>query len=204
MEDIERILRAALEIEAEESFDGDLDYQEPQVPIRAQAAVMVMVNIFEEPTITLTKRTHQLRQHSGQVAFPGGRIDATDISAWDAALRETREEIGLPDDHHLEPLGALSIHKTITGFEVTPFLAINPAKFRYRPEEGEVAEVFEIPFSLLQTSNFVIGSQKYQGQDRHYFELPYKEYFIWGATARILHQLASRLEHAEQKARPNI
>ncbi len=196
MQNLERQLQKALSLSWEESFDGDLDYQTPQIPIRAEAAVLILINNFENaPSLLLTRRTEKLRLHSGQVAFPGGRVDKTDKSPYFAARREAWEEIGLPQDHPLNLIGELSHHKTITGFDVAPFVAINNQPFQPIPEEGEVAEIFEIPFELLKTENFEIGSQDWQGQKRHYFVLPYKDYFIWGATARMLHQLAARLQN---------
>ncbi len=194
-QDLKGALSAALALEWRTSFDGDLDYQDPPVPVHSEAAVLIMINLFDVPSITLTERTASLRLHSGQVAFPGGKKDAEDTTLYDTATREAEEEIGLPKDHPLIQLGALSHHKTITGFAVTPYVVLNEKHFDYRPEAGEVAEVFELPFERVRTENFEIGSQNYRGQARHYFVLPYEGYFIWGATARILHQLAARLEH---------
>ncbi len=196
MNKLPETMKAALALDWAPSFDGDLDYQPPHIEFKAEAAVLILIQDFgDEPTIVLTQRTQSLRQHSGQVAFPGGRIDATDDSAWAAARRETEEEIGMPIGHELELCGTLSPHLTITGYKVSPFVAINRKPFAYQPEAGEVAEVFEIPLSLVNTHNFKIGSQIWEKQERRYFILPYGRHFIWGATARMLHQLAARLEH---------
>lgn len=196
MVDLKEQLRAALALEWQPSFDGDLDYKTPPVAIHAQAGVLMLINAYQDdPHFILTQRTQNLRLHSGQVAFPGGKKDKKDATLWDAALRETQEEIGLPIAHPIEKLGALSHHITITGFEVTPFLALNPQPFAYQPEMGEVAAVFEVPMRLLRPENFIVESQDWKGQKRNYFVLPYDEYYIWGATARMLHQLASRLEY---------
>lgn len=200
MHSLDHKLKAALALNWQPSFDGDLDYQTPQIPIKARAAVMVLIEAhdpnFNAPSIVLTKRTDALRHHSGQVAFPGGRIDAGETS-WQAALRETQEEIGLPKDHPLDFMGELSHHFTITGFDVTPIVAVNRTPFSYVPEPGEVEAIFEIPLSSLKPENFEIGAQDWKGQKRHYFVLPHADYFIWGATARMLHQLAARLHHVQ-------
>ncbi len=199
MKELTSLIKDALSIDWDPSFDGDLDYKAPQVPVKAQAAVMILVNQYQsEPTITLTLRTDSLKKHSGQVAFPGGRIDAEDTSPWHAAVRETHEEIGMPLNHPLKNMGTLSPHTTITGYLVKPFVAVNHNAFEYFPEESEVADIFEIPFSLLQPAKFEIGSQDWRGEERRYFVLPYKEYFIWGATARMLHQLALRIEYVQR------
>lgn len=198
MNALENRLRQALALPWDVSFDGDLDYKSPQIPVRAKAAVLILVNQFgTDASITLTKRTEDLRMHSGQVAFPGGRIDPTDADAYAAARREAFEEIGLPLDHPLKRLGVLSHHHTITGFDVAPFVVLNETRFEETPEEGEVAEIFQIDFDRLKPENFEIGSQDWKGQERRYFVLPHNKYFIWGATARMLHQLASRLEHVQ-------
>ncbi len=205
MSDLKNVLIEALSLKWQPSFDGDLDYEVPPVNVHAQAGVLMLINIFrDEPHFILTKRTENLRLHSGQVAFPGGKKDEEDPTVWDCALRETHEEIGMPLSHPLEKLGELSHHITITGFEVTPFLALNPLAFEYQPEKGEVSDVFEVPMQILKPANFIIESQDWKGQKRNYFVLPYEDYYIWGATARMLHQLASRLEYVQQNRETNI
>lgn len=189
-------LMEALSIDWKPSFDGDLDYKMPQVEVIAQAAVMILINNYDPiPNFVLTLRGEGLNKHSGQVSFPGGRRDEGDLNLWETARRETEEEIGLPAGHSLLRMGEMSKHLTITGYEVTPFVALNDARFDYIPEPREVAEVFEVPYALLRTENFELGHQIWRGKRRNYWVLPFEGYYIWGATARILHQLAARLEY---------
>ena len=198
MDELRQSLLDALALDGELSFDGDLDYKEPPFKPTAEAAVLILVNGFNN-TITLTKRQSHMRKHAGQVAFAGGRKDKTDASLWHTAMREAGEEIGLPLDHPLEQIGSLPLHMTITQFAVTPFIGLNPAPFEYVAEPSEVAEIFELPLAELRSENFRVDSHDYNGQQRSFFVLPHKDYYIWGATARMLHNLAKRLEHAHSK-----
>ena len=136
--------------------------------------------------LLLTKRSSGLKHHPGQIAFPGGKQDDADADAIDAALREAHEEIGLPTAH-VEILGQLPAHETVTGFLVTPVIGFVHTPFDPVPEPGEVAEVFTVPLDhVLDVSNFVIESRRWRGQPRFYFAVPYGPYYIWGATARML------------------
>lgn len=155
------------------------------------AAVLVAVSVSGE--VTLTKRSSALKHHPGQVAFPGGKVDAGDAGPVDAALREAREEIGLPLDI-VEVLGTMPSHETVTGFEVTPVVALVHRPFDPVPEAGEVAEVFRVPLAhVTDVSRFSIQSRLWRGQDRRYYTVPWGPYYIWGATARILRALAERM-----------
>ena len=187
----------ALALDGDQSFDGDLDYKTPPFEPTAEAAVLALINAHNN-TITLTKRQSHMRKHAGQVAFAGGRKDDTDPSLWHTALREANEEIGLPLDHPLEQIGSLPLHMTITHFAVTPFIALNPEPFEYKAQPSEVAEIFELPITQLHPENFRIDSRDYQGQKRSFYVLPYQDYYIWGATARMLHNLANRLDHVNR------
>lgn len=162
-------------------------------PRRGLRPAAVLVAIGPGGQLWLTKRSSRLRHHPGQVAFPGGKIDATDADAAAAALREAEEEIGLPRPQ-VEVLGPLPDHVTVTGFAVTPVLALVHGPFVPRPEAGEVAEVFSVPLAAVtDPARFVIERRLWQGQWRRYYAVPHGPWYIWGATARILRALADRL-----------
>ena len=146
--------------------------------------------------IILTKRTASLRHHPGQIAFPGGRRDASDPSAEATALREAEEEIGLAA-HQVDIVGACGRHQTVTGFEVTPVFGFVDSGFKPTPDAGEVAEVFSVPFSfLMDRSNTRVEARYWKGQARRYYVIPYGPYYIWGATARMIVALGRAWEAA--------
>lgn len=152
----------------------------------------VLVAVTPADRVILTKRSSHLRHHPGQIAFPGGKVDPGDRDEIGAALREAREEVGLPLEG-TEVLGTLPAHRTVTGFTVTPVIAMVPI-FRPVPEAGEVDEVFEVPLShLIDPANYTVQHRTWQGKPRHYYAVPWGPYYIWGATARMLHQLAERM-----------
>lgn len=178
------------------TFDGDIDLKNPPIEAKSQAAVLLLIHQKSEPMIILTQRSSKLRHHSGQVSFPGGRKDPTDASLFDTAKREAHEEIGLPLNHPLTKWGQLPKHITITGFEVTPFVVSTNEPFEFIRQEEEVESIFEIPLSLLKAENFSIHSHETVKGVRHYYVLDYPDYFIWGATARMLKSLSVLLEAA--------
>jgi len=145
------------------------------------------------PSVLLTQRTAHLKDHPGQISFPGGRVEPEDASPAATALREAQEEIGL-SARHVEILGYLPEYRTGTGFRVTPVVAVVKPPFDLHPEPGEVAEIFEVPFSfLMDAANHQQHSLHYRGKLRHYFAMPYGDYFIWGATAGIIVTLSRAL-----------
>jgi 8-oxo-dGTP pyrophosphatase MutT (NUDIX family) len=192
---VEARLRVALSRPTGPSSDFDLNpgiRHSADTPLRL-AAVLVPVWLRPEgPALILTKRSSRLKHHPGQIAFPGGKVDATDAGPEAAALRESREEIGL-DPYRVTILGTLPVHETVTGFAVTPFLGLITGPFTATPEAGEVEEVFTVPLShVLTPARYAIERRQWMGLWRSYYAVPYGPYYIWGATARILRGLAER------------
>ncbi len=196
MPDLTDHLRAALARPGPASSDFDLN---PDVALPAgrklrPAGVLVPVTTYgDQPQVILTKRSSRLKHHPGQIAFPGGKVDADDANATAAALREAQEEIGLPRDLP-QVLGTMPAHETVTSFTITPVIARIDQPFEIRPEPGEVEEVFHVPLShLLNGENFIVESRRWRGTRRHYYTVPFGPYYIWGATARILRALAAQM-----------
>lgn len=177
-------------------FDLNPDVWKLLPPDRALRPAAVLVPVIERAAgmqLLLTKRSPTLKHHPGQIAFPGGKVDAADAGPLSAALREAEEEIGLPRAE-VEVVGALDPHETITGFAVSPFLGMVSESFRPSADPGEVEEVFEVPLDFVtDPANFQIQGRIWQRQMRHYYAVPYGPYYIWGATARMLRALAERV-----------
>ena len=145
------------------------------------------------PAVLFTQRTEHLRDHPGQISFPGGRVEAEDTSPAHTALREAQEEIGLAAQH-IEIIGYLPEYRTGTGFRITPVVALVRPPFELRPDPAEVADIFEVPLAfLMDFANHQQHSAHLRGKLRHFFAMPYGEYFIWGATAGIIVSLARAL-----------
>ncbi len=168
---------------------ADLAAMEPPRP----AAVLVPIVAHAELTVLLTQRTDTLAKHPGQIAFPGGRIDAEDADAEAAARREAAEEIGLGGDY-IETLGFLDGYRTGTGFHVTPVVALVRPGFHLTLHAGEVADAFEVPLRfLMDQANHQRHEREWRGRRRTFWAMPYGERYIWGATAGMLRNLHDRL-----------
>lgn len=161
----------------------------PLVP----AAVLVPIVHGDRPGVLLTKRSARLKSHAGQVAFPGGRIEASDASVEAAALREAQEEIGLHPGQ-VELAGRLPDYVTGTGFLIAPVLALLPDGLALSPSEAEVEAIFTLPLTVLLDPDAPERRRAYfRGRSREFWVWPHPDYYIWGATAAILVNLAHRL-----------
>jgi 8-oxo-dGTP pyrophosphatase MutT (NUDIX family) len=179
-----RLSPELLEGDVLEPADGDL----------TPAAVLVPVVDRPEPTVILTERPKTMRKHPGQISFPGGRIDPGDSGPVEAALREAEEEIGLPR-RRVEVIGIADRYRTITGFEVTPVIAVVPPDLPLAPQPGEVADMFEAPLAfVLDPARQQIRTVEWQGRERRYYEIEWEGRRIWGATAAMIVNLSRRLE----------
>lgn len=175
--------------------DHDLnpDFYDPAKPLTPAAVLVPIVDRSGGPTVLLTRRSDHLYHHAGQISFPGGQVDPVDRDAEAAALRETEEEIGLPRQN-ITLVGRLDTYVTRTGFEVSPQVGVVAPPFALVPDSFEVAEVFEVPLDFfLVPENRKTHSRVYQGKERHFYVFPYRDYFIWGATAGMLVNLVEVL-----------
>ena len=191
MTDISRLAEACARL-GESSSDYDLN-PGLRPAARELRPAAVLVGICEGQVI-LTKRASHLKHHPGQIALPGGKVDQADDGVIATALRESREEVGLPSDL-VEIAGTLPPHETVTGFMVTPVLGFVRGPFTPIPEAGEVEEVFTVPLHhVLNPESFGIERRRWRSEWRRYYAVPYGPYYIWGATARILRGLADGVQ----------
>jgi 8-oxo-dGTP pyrophosphatase MutT (NUDIX family) len=176
----------------DQGTDRMLEILAREQPIRP-AAVLIPVIDRPQPTVLLTQRSTHLNEHAGQISFPGGKIDTTDASPLDAALREAEEEIGLAREF-VDPIGYLDLYGTSFGFRILPTLARVRPGFKLRISPSEVDDAFEVPLAfLMDPANHQLHSKQFRGVERFYYAMPYGEHYIWGATAGILRVLYERI-----------
>jgi 8-oxo-dGTP pyrophosphatase MutT (NUDIX family) len=155
-----------------------------------RAAVLIPLLLKDDGlSVLLTQRTNHLRDHAGQISFPGGRMDSEDLSPNDTALRESQEEIGL-DPQRVEIIGHLPQYLTVSGYSVTPVVGLVQPQAEYVLDEFEVADIFEVPLNfLLDPANHQVRLWQSEQGGRRFYSMPYEGRFIWGATAGMLRNL---------------
>jgi 8-oxo-dGTP pyrophosphatase MutT (NUDIX family) len=155
-----------------------------------KAAVLIPLVLKEDGLwVLLTQRTNHLRDHAGQISFPGGRMDPEDAGPEETALRESKEEIGL-DPNRVEIIGHLPEYLTVSGYSVTPVVGLVQAQAEYVLDPFEVADVFEVPLEfLLDPANHQVRLWQSEQGGRRFYSMPYENRFIWGATAGMLRNL---------------
>ncbi|MDR3374877.1 MAG: CoA pyrophosphatase [Ancalomicrobiaceae bacterium] len=156
---------------------------------RDAAVLFGIVDEGPDARLILTERTQHLNSHAGQVALPGGKIDAADRHPIAAAVREAEEEIGL-DPAYVDPIGYFFPYLTGSGFRIAPVLARVRPGFSLQPNADEVDDVFEVPLSfVMDDANHRIASRVFEGRTRYFYEMPYGAHRIWGVTAGIIRQI---------------
>lgn len=174
-------------------LNPDLKHLIVRASLRDAAVLVPVVDHTEGASVILTQRTAHLRSHSGQVAFPGGRIDPEDASPEAAALRETEEEIGL-DRGHIEIVGRLPDYSTGSGYRIAPVLSVVKPGFSLEINPDEVEAAFEVPLAfLMDPDNHRRESRLWQEKERFYYTMPFDDRYIWGVTAGIIRTLYERL-----------
>ena len=195
---VRELLLKKLDFTADE-IDGDYQMNEgmrDSVIANAKKHAAVLIGLIERKgcvNVILTKRTEALNNHSGQVAFPGGRIDADDSSPEAAALREAWEEIGL-DINEVEIMGRLPDYYTGSGYRVAPIIGFvrEGADFEINPDE--VDYMFEVPLVfLMDETNHTTTSRMWKERERFFYEMPYEDHYIWGVTAGMIRVLYDRV-----------
>jgi 8-oxo-dGTP pyrophosphatase MutT (NUDIX family) len=165
----------------------------PRVELRPAAVLVPLIDRTEGMTVLLTRRAAHLSKHAGQIAFPGGRIEAGDRDASATALREAEEEVGLPRGH-VTLIGRLDTYVTGTGFEITPLVGLVRVPFPLTIDPFEVAETFEVPLDfVVDPANHRRTERVFDHRVRVFFDLPFEDRNIWGATAGMLVNLAKVL-----------
>lgn len=178
---------------AREVPDLIIDHRHAEGDRQTPAAVLIaVVDKPTGPSVLLTQRPRGMRDHPGQVALPGGKLEPGE-DAVEAALREAGEELGIRANH-VRVIGATDLYLTGTGFAVTPVLGVVPDGLAIEPDPREVAAWFDPPLAhLLDRDNWIRRSAMWNGQERFYLDMQYGEFRIWGVTAAILFNLSRRI-----------
>lgn len=198
-------IERAVGLSGERRSDYDLnpEIRREAAPGRALRPAAVLCGVVERSSglqVILTQRPDTMKEHAGQIAFPGGKIDAADADAVAAALREAEEEIGMPRAA-AEVIGVIDHYVTGTGFRVEPVVAWIDPDFIARPDPREVDDVFEAPLDfLMDPSNLKRHSGTWGGRQRLYYAIPWRGRYIWGATAGMLKSLADRIAGLTESA----
>ena len=199
----QRLLRALYDEPPLTTLRGDDDLNpgfpriRPDRPPRAAAVLVPLIMRQEGVHVLLTQRPDHMRNHAGQIAFPGGAIDPEDQGPVEAALREVREETGLTADF-ITPIGFLDGYLTSSHYRVVPVVGLVRPGFVLKPDPAEVADIFEVPFDfLMDASNHTRHAVLWQGQERYCHAMPFGSRFIWGATAGMLHNFHERWRGAD-------
>lgn len=180
-------------------YDLNPEFRPTDRPALRDAAVLIpVVDHAQGPTVLLTRRADTMSSHSGQVAFPGGRLDPGE-GVVEAALREAMEEVGL-EPGFVEPLGLSHRYETVTGYVVTPVVALVRPGFSLNLNPAEVAEAFETPFDfLMDEANHLRAFYERNGRKRWFYRIPWESQDIWGATAGMIRALRARLNGDDEE-----
>ena len=199
----ERILRTELSTmlgswmpNIENSSDFELMFPISERKFELQpAAVLVPITFdMKEPMVVFIRRAKNLKQHPGQIAFPGGKVEAGDSSETATAIRECFEEIEL-ESVDIDIIGKLPNHETVTGYLINPFVAMVKNVHKLTPNFAEVSEIFYVPLKfLLNKENMSVQRRAQDGLIRGYYSIPYGPFYIWGATARIIKTFSDLIE----------
>ena len=181
------------DLRGDHSFDLDPTPPVLDGPPRPAAVLVPVVAHPNDAAVLLTRRAASLRNHSGQIAFPGGRVDPTDASPLAAALREAEEEIGL-DPRLVRPLGFLDAYLSGSGFLVTPVVGLLSPGFSLTLNPAEVDDSFEVPLGfLMDPRRHELHARAWKGRQRRYYAIPFGDRYIWGVTAGIIRNLYESL-----------
>ena len=174
-------------------LNPDMPFPIPDSELKLAAVLIPIINRAEGPTVLLTQRVETLRNHAGQIAFPGGRLDTPEETPQAAALREAQEEVGL-EPERVEIITSLDCYRTRTGYNITPVVGLVQPGFSLTLQEAEVADAFEVPLPyLVDPARRLRESRVFEGVPRFFYAIPYGPRYIWGATAGIIVNLADAL-----------
>lgn len=186
------LFQAPPELREHDDYDPPLR-EAASAAVKAAVLLPVIHRPGSEPHLLFTRRTERLARHSGQVSFPGGRSEESDLSPVETALRETFEETGIGPSF-VTVAGYLERYLTGTGFDIQPVVGLVKEGFALTPDPREVAEIFEVPLAFLcDPANRRRESREIGGRQRSFYAFRYGGHEIWGATAAIVVSLAQRL-----------